>query len=676
MLDRINELSLLLIEDNQGDADLFREYLADCPHQQFCITHVTKLDKALTKLAKERFDLIVIDLILPDSSGIATIEQIHGAAPRIPAVVLSGIADDELGQQAMAAGVQDFIHKDALDADSLGRSLRHATERGRLQSQFRSLVENNADAIVVVNCEGVVTYLNKAAEVLYGRGRDEIIGGPFGFQIHGDDIVEIELALPDGGVRSAEMRAAPIDWEGESAWLASIRDVTDRRRAEELQRRLYHADRLASIGQLASGVAHEINNPASFIQGNLETLKDHLSRLREVLSAALKDRASDASGTVETRSRVDRTSRRAMPRGIPTEPDGRAAGYSIVDRARVDALVDEMSTMLRDNLAGIERIAKIVKALGSFSRIERDEVEPVDLNEIIDVAVSMTFNEIRHRAVLRKELGPIPLIVADRGKLAQVFTNLLINAAQAIEPGAADQNLIWVSSFATQNEIVTLIEDSGCGIPAEDVDRIFTPFFTTKPRGQGTGLGLPLSVDIIRKHDGQIRVTSTVGQGTRFEVKLPIKNPCEPCAVEPAPSKLHHAAESSRARVLLIDDESMLLESLHRMLRRSHEVVMAEGGLAGITTLEHNAAFDVLICDLMMPKVDGIRFYQIVSQRWPALVQRIVFCSGGAFTDHAKDFIGTVREDNVVIEKPVKQRILLDAVDLVMQKHGPLREHW
>lgn len=230
-----NDMSLLLIEDNQGDADLFREYLAHCPEKPIRITHATNLEQALEQLASASADLIVLDLILPDSSGIATLERIHLAAPRTPVVVLSGIADEVLGQKVIQAGAQDFLHKNALDCDSLARSLRYASERGRLQNQFRTLVENNADAIVVVNRDGRVTFANKAAQELYDRSRADIVGEPFGFAITTDGISEIELPGPDGDKRSAEMRAAAIDWEGETAWLASIRDVTDRKRASTLR---------------------------------------------------------------------------------------------------------------------------------------------------------------------------------------------------------------------------------------------------------------------------------------------------------------------------------------------------------------------------------------------------------------------------------------------------------
>lgn len=642
MVEEVHELHLLLIEDNAGDAELFREYLDDPRGKRFRISHVTNLGHALTQIAENDVDLIILDLMLPDSEGIASIERIHHAAPRTPIVILSGIADDELGQRAIQVGAQDFLHKNALDSDSLARSLRYATERGRLQHQFRSLVENNADAIVVIDKDGMVTFINKAAEALFVRPRDEIVGKPFGYPIDGTGPSEIELRGQKDEIRAAEMRLAPIQWEGRSAWLASIRDITDRKRAEDLQRRLYHADRLASIGQLASGVAHEINNPASFIRANLELLKEHMIVIGRALQRSRND--GQQAGTLR-----------------PASAD--------IGNYELDEAVAESRHMLDDNLVGIDRISRIVKALSSFSRIEQDEIEQVDLNEVLEAACTMTFNEIRHRAALRKELGLLPRVAADRAKLTQVFTNLLINAAHAIEPGAADRNTIRVKTDRRGGELVTCIEDTGCGMSEEHIAKIFTPFFTTKQRGLGTGLGLPLSADIIRKHGGHIRVDSQPGRGSRFEVVLPVETGMVlPKPPAPAPRPVTR----TRARVLVIDDEPMLLESIFRMLRRSHTVVLAEGGVAGVAQLEQDSEFDVLICDLMMPEVDGIKLYETVGWRWPELKERVIFCSGGAFAPEAKAFLTTVGRSNTVVEKPVTQKMLLDAVEHVIERCGML----
>jgi signal transduction histidine kinase len=633
-----SELHLLLIEDNANDANLFLEHLDDVHGPRLRISHVTSLAQALARLAQAHdIDLIVLDLILPDAEGIVPIERIHRVAPRVPIVVLSGIADEELGQRAIQAGAQDFLHKNDFHAGSLARSLRYATERARLQNQFRALVEHNADALVVIDAAGLVTYVNQAAELLFGRAHHEMEGRPFGFPMKAGGMSELEIAQPDADPRAAEMRVAPINWEGQAAWLASIRDVTDRKRAEELQRRLHHADRLASIGQLASGVAHEINNPAGFILGNLEVLDEHL---------LMVERAGA------------RIAHAAQARDLPA-----------ISRLRsdLDTVMREMHGMLADSMAGVERIARIVKTLSSFARSDHGEIEPVDVNEVVETACKITYNEIRHRAVLDKDLAPLPQIVADPGKLVQVFTNLLINAAQAIAPGAAERNRVRVVSRVCDDHITVRIEDTGCGIPAENLERIFEPFFTTKVRGLGTGLGLPLSSDIVRKHGGQMHVSSTVNLGTVFEIMLPLETGMVlPAPPPPAPPPPPPPPETRRARVLVVDDESMLLDTFRRMLRRDHDVVMVDGGTRAVAELERNPAFDVVICDLMMPDLDGMQLYRILCERWPALRARVIFCSGGAFAAGAREFLERARSEHVIIEKPVKRDDVLAAVRRVL----------
>jgi two-component system cell cycle sensor histidine kinase/response regulator CckA len=633
-----SELHLLLIEDDTNDADLFLEHLHDVPGPRLRISHVTSLEEALIRLARvQDIDLIVLDLLLPDAQGLAPIERIHRAAPRIPIVVLSGIADDELGQRAIQAGAQDFLHKNDLHAASLARSLRHATERARLQDQFRALVENNADALVVIDRDGVVTYLNRAAEALFGRAHHDMVGQSFGFPMPAGAISEIEIAQPEAAPRAAEMRVAPITWEGKSGWLASIRDITDRKRAEDLQRRLHHADRLASIGQLASGVAHEINNPAGFILGNLEVLDEHLQM-------------------------VERACARIVHAAQARDPDAVTRL-----RADLDIVVREMHGMLADSMSGVERIARIVKTLSSFARIDQGEIERVDVNEVLETACKITYNEIRHRAVLDRDLGPLPQIVADPGKLVQVFTNLLINAAQSIAPGATDRNRVRVSTRQREAELVIQVEDTGCGIPSENLERIFEPFFTTKTRGLGTGLGLPLSSDIIRKHGGHMRVSSAVGQGTMFEIVLPVDTGMALPVRAPAAAR---SGDTRRGRVLVIDDEAMLLETFKRMLRREHEVVAVEGGARAIAELERDPAFDVVLCDLMMPDLDGRQLYRILCERWPSLRSRVVFCSGGAFDAAAREFIENARREHPIIEKPVKREQVLAVVRRVLDDHA------
>jgi len=384
-----------------------------------------------------------------------------------------------------------------------------------------------------------------------------------------------------------------------------------------------HSDRLASIGQLAAGVAHEVNNPATFVIANLHFLKETLEELpaanlgSDDYQAALKD---------------------------------------------IGELVDE-------NLKGMERIVKIVRNLRVFSRIDNDDLEPVNLNEVLNSVCDMTATETRHRASLIREFADLPTIVGDQSKLVQVFTNLLVNASQAIEPGHADKNQIRVSSFLSDDKVHVVIRDTGCGMPQEVQRRIFEPFFTTKPRDTGTGLGLPLSAEIIRQHGGEIVVRSEPGVGSTFTVSLAIDGgrplPERPKLVSTRPPSF------ARRRLLLIDDEPPVLLALKRMLKSTHDVVTAEGGDRGIEILRDDQRFDVLLFDLMMPVVDGIAVYRFLEKEAPHLVSKVIFLSGGAFSAEAKAFIAA--DDVTCIEKPVDQHTLLAAIERVSENLASVR---
>lgn len=605
-------LRALLVEDNPGDAELVMERLGESAVD---ITHVARLDEAMAELHATSFDAVLLDLGLPDSKGIGGVRKLLHAHPDLVIVVHTGLQDEETGTAAVQAGAQDFLSKGSYNASGLVKALAYAVERSRWQRQLRELVEKNVDAMVVVGVDsGVVQHVNPAAEKLFGRGAHDLVGHAFPYPLEDQSTSEIEIPRGDPrDSRFAQMRVAQIEWAGENAYLASLRDVTDLRRSQELERRLLHADRLASIGQLAAGVAHEINNPSAFIHSNLELLAERIETLR-------------------------------------------GAHPELAD------LLEEMAVMLADSLAGAKRISAIVGDLSSFSRIERDEVDAVDVNDVIEVACSIAHNEIRHRARLVKKLGNVPTIAADRPKLIQVVINLLVNAAHAIEGGHAEQHSITVSTFVRDACVVIAVEDTGCGIPAHQLRRIFEPFFTTKEREVGTGLGLSISAETIRRHRGELEVTSVVGQGTRFEVILPEHTGLSSAAPQAPSAELSREVRDAgrRARVLLIDDEALIRRAVRRILEPAHSVVEAPTGQDALDVLARSEPFDVIICDLMMPELDGPTFYERVGALHPALLDRLVFLTGGAFTPRAKEFLSSTHP--LVLEKPISKSELLRVV--------------
>lgn len=425
--------------------------------------------------------------------------------------------------------------------------------------------------------------------------------------------------------------------------LRSIQYVIERRRVEALTRRMRRSDHLASVGQLAAGVAHEINNPIAFLLANLNMMKERLGKLESVF------------GSINTIG------------GSWFCPEDREVINTLIADHGVADLLGEISEMLDDNLVGMERIRGITRSLQGFSRIDQEKADWIKFNDVVRSACNMAFNEIRHRAVLVKDLGDVPRIVADRDKLARAVLNVLLNAAHSIEPGAAESNRITVRTRHENGMIELTVEDTGCGISGADQDRVFEPFFTTKSREVGTGLGLSQCAEAMRAHRGKIRLQSEAGEGTCFFLTLPEDTGLEP---EPAVEAERPIAESSaRARILLIDDDVMVRRSYRRVLAPHHDVVEATGGKHALGILMRDREFDVLLCDLIMPDCDGTMLYETLGKMAPHLRARMVFMSGGAFTASAKSFVA--RTHVAVLEKPLSCEDLLGAVAQATVSQGP-----
>jgi CheY-like chemotaxis protein/anti-sigma regulatory factor (Ser/Thr protein kinase) len=290
---------------------------------------------------------------------------------------------------------------------------------------------------------------------------------------------------------------------------------------------------------------------------------------------------------------------------------------------------------------------------------------PVHLDEVVQRACRMAKTEIRHRARLVLDLRTRRPVTGDHGKLTQLVTNLVVNAAHAIVEGQADCNQISVTTQERGDTLVLVVEDTGQGIPADLRERIFEPFFTTKPAGRGGGLGLAVCMDIARLHQGTIRVDSELGRGSRFEVCLPLHDGL----AAPPPIESPAAATSpppTRGRLLLIDDDALVLRGLGRLLSLSHEVVLAHGGQEGLEVLLHDRDFDAILCDLMMPVTDGPEVHAVIARRAPELLPRLAFCSGGAFTPRVRAFVDSV--DNLVLGKPIRRAELLHALDTLIAR--------
>ena len=306
-----------------------------------------------------------------------------------------------------------------------------------------------------------------------------------------------------------------------------------------------------------------------------------------------------------------------------------------------------MREALAEAQEGAQRVRQIVRDLRTYSRGDDEHEKTVDICRVLDWSVNMTMNEIRHRARLVKDFGAVPGVRGTETRLGQVFINLLVNAAQAIAAGSKADHEIRISTMTDgDGRAVVCVSDTGPGIPPDVLDHIFEPFFTTKPTGVGLGLGLFVCHGLVKGMGGTLTAESPPGAGATFVVTLP---PAAPVAEAGASVAAPPAPLARRARVLPVDDEPQVLRSIQRALG-AHEVVVADCGREALARLETDAAFDVVLCDLMMGDMTGMELHTKVHARSADLAGRIVFMTGGVFTDGARDFLAGV--SNVCIEKP------------------------
>lgn len=386
-----------------------------------------------------------------------------------------------------------------------------------------------------------------------------------------------------------------------------LQDLTE---LDRLQVQLHQAERLASLGLLTAGLAHEINNPLTYMLLNLIDLKDTLPGL-------LRD---------------------------PNQEEG----------AQVLESIQEV-------LVGAQRLQQIVRDVRLFSR-PNDETVPVDVNRVLDAALNVASPQIKKRAKLVQELSPnLPPVLANESRLCQSFLNLLLNAVQAIPEEEPRKHEISLKTSLQGASVLIEISDTGIGIEPKNLTRIFDPFFTTKPVGLGTGLGLSICHRLVTSLGGQISVRSTPGKGSSFSVLLPWVEPPK----ESAPEEQDPQEKPLRARILALDDEIPILTILKRILVE-HDVTVSYRGADAMDKARQEPPFDIIFCDLNMPEQNGEEFFlELLGQR-PDYEGKIFFMSGGGFVPKSPRFIAYLKEHS--IEKPLDLKGLRTLIQTTMKK--------
>jgi PAS domain S-box-containing protein len=415
---------------------------------------------------------------------------------------------------------------------------------------------------------------------------------------------QYRISNPSGRAFAVEVSSIPIEFDGGLATLAFVRDVTER---NALLMRLQEAEKLTAVHALAAGVAHEINNPLAYVLLNLEFLERELPELG-------------------------------------------------CDALRTQAL----QRRLADTRHGAERVKNIVRDLQALTRKDEGIRGPVELDQVIDHALSRAERVLPKNTRVVREFAAVPCVLGNATRIEQLFWNLLINAAHALDSDSHATHTLRVTLALNQDgRILAEVQDDGCGMTDQVVRRAFDPFFTTKPQGVGAGLGLAICKRIVDDLGGQISLETRPDSGTTVRVLLP------------SCSASNDAATTSgkrRGKVLVVDDERAVAESLHHALRDEHDVDIATSAREARTAFAGAKDYDVVLCDLAMPVESGAELYASACAQYPALAQRFVFMTGGAFTQKAVDFLRENQRPH--IDKPFSLDRLRTLVEQFVARHN------
>ncbi len=524
-----------------------------------------------------------------------------GTAFRRARAWLAGVPVHELWEQ------QDAVH------ESYQAMLRSRQE-------FRDLLDS-APIGAAIHRDGKYLWVNAALAQMAGwNDPAEFVGRSLLDDVHPDDRARViaRLSKPTSASERGEYRILRRDgsvstWEfaatqnvmfmGAPARLMLGNDITERVRARE---QLALNERMASLGMLAAGVAHEINNPLTYVQLNVQAIAREAERTDA--SRDLREAAATA-------------------------------------------------------LEGLERVRAIVADLRTFARSDEDTIGPVDVNDIIKTTLRLAERTIAGTSKIEVSFGEVPTVSGNRGRLGQVILNLLVNAHEAIEERGLPGVIRVRSSREPSGHVVIEIADNGVGIPSDVLSRVFEPFFTTKPVRRGTGLGLAICHRIVSGYEGGITIESSPAVGSDPGLRTFVRIRLQPAdgASGSTPPGAVHSAVLARKRILVVDDEPAVGRAIDASLGQLHDVVVVNDGRAALELLHADPAFDVVLCDVMMPGFDGIELFEEVARTLPALAHRFVFMSGGAFTPRSRAFLATSR--NQRIEKPFNVVQLAAAIE-------------
>jgi len=520
----MKSIRLLLVEDNPADARVVERHLKEAGLNRVTSDWVQTASEAAQRLQTVEYDLVLLDLGLPDATGLQALRALRAVADLTPIIVLTGSDDYKQGLIAVREGAQDYLEKRRVNAGMLSRIVSYSVERNnfhrdlvRATRRYQDLFNNvpvalftanrdgtlktaNAACVKLLSCQGItldkVNFLDllfepgKRAHFLDLMSRQRMVEG-WETSIHDAKGSQLHVLINTAPLYDASQAFA--GWEGCIADISMLKQTLEER--DRLEDNLRQAQKLEAIGQLAAGIAHEINTPTQYVGDNLRFLKESFGELQSLL-------------------------------GDLVTVGGEPAGKLLAD-ADFDYLKEEIPRALNQSLEGVDRVAKIVRAMKEFSHPAREKTA-TDLNRAIQSTITVASNEWKYVAEIEMDLDPnLPSVHCSPAEFNQVILNMIVNAAHAITDVVGDggngKGKILVRTRSDGEFAVVDITDSGSGMPAHIQQRIFDPFFTTKEVGKGTGQGLAIAHNVIvDKHGGTIKVNSAPGAGTTFTIRLPI----------------------------------------------------------------------------------------------------------------------------------------------------------
>jgi PAS domain S-box-containing protein len=523
-VEMMKSIRLLLVEDNAADARVVERHLKDAGLNEVNCDWVQSAAAATERLQKVEYDLVLLDLGLPDAQGLQALRALRAVADLTPIIVLTGSDDYKQGLIAVREGAQDYLEKRRVNAAMLSRIVSYSVERStfhrdlvRATRRYQDLFNNvpvalftanhdgvfktaNAACVKLLSCQGMavsqVNFLDllfepaKRSHFLDLMSRQRMVEG-WETVIH--DCKGSELHVLVNTAPLYDSTQAFAGWEGCITDISVLRQTLEER--DRLEDNLRQAQKLEAIGQLAAGIAHEINTPTQYVGDNLRFLKESFGELAGLLSHLVKAGGAPAS--------------------------------KLLADADFDYLKEEIPRALNQSLEGVDRVAKIVRAMKEFSHPAREKTA-TDLNRAIQSTITVASNEWKYVAEIEMDLdASLPSVHCSPAEFNQVVLNIVVNAAHAIGDvvgdGGKGKGKIKVKTRPEGEWAVIEISDSGCGMPPHIQQRIFDPFFTTKEVGKGTGQGLAIAHNVVvDKHGGTIKVVSAPSAGTTFIIRLPI----------------------------------------------------------------------------------------------------------------------------------------------------------